>query len=454
MREGRVHPPSLILLAALLALPGTAYAQADTDALARAITAGDIPGARSALDAGTSPNQPLAYGESPLARAIETQEPAMVALLLEHGAKPNTADAEGLTPLALACERGSGVIVGQLLGARADVRKAGPDGSTPLAVCARFSSAETTARMLSMGAKADAPDTRGQTPLMWAASSGNVGAVGHLLKAGAKVNRIAAEGFTPLFFAIASGSVDATRALLEAGADAAHRGPENTSAVQLALYQKNWRAAELLVERGLVARADFAEHDRNGEQPLHAAAARGDEALVLLLLAKGADANGLTGPSRIKWVTEANFGMPPAPIPPTPPLLIAAQYGQVAAMKRLVAGGANPAFVAENGVNVVLAAASGRSAAALEEALALAPNANVANAKGATALHLVLDGGMHGQLAPMLRGLAAHGARPDIANQRGTTPAQMAEGGLATVKAVYDQVFGQKGAPVLASAHP
>jgi ankyrin repeat protein len=153
-------------------------------------------------------------------------------------------------------------------------------------------------------------------------------------------------------------------------------------------------------------------------------------------------------------VTEANFGMPPAPVPPTPPLLLAAQAGQIDAMKCLVAGGANRTFVAENGVNIALAAASGHSAAALEEALALAPNANVADAKGTTPLHLVIGGGMHDQLGAMLKVLAAHGAKPTLANARGTTPAQMAEGGLATVKAVYDQVFGQTAAPVLATNRP
>jgi len=429
---------------ALLASPVKAQTLAD------AIGGDDVTAARAALDRGANPNAPLDYGESPLARAVETQDPALVALLLERGAKPNMADVQGLTPLLLACERGSATIVAQLLNARADVLKTAPDGTAPLAACARFSTAETIARMLAMGAKADVPDSRGQTPLMWAASADNVAAITHLLKAGAGPNRVTKAGFTPLFFAIASGSVEATRALLEAGADAAHRGPENSSAMQLALYQRNWAAAALLAEH----RVDWAERDRNGQQPLHVAAQGGDETLVALLLAKGADPNGVTGPSRIKWVTEANFGMPPPPVPPTPPLFLAAQNGHIAAMKLLVAGGANPRFVAENGVNLVLAAAAGRSAVALEEALALAPGANVTDANGTTPLHLVLNGGMHAELAAMLRALAAHGAKPDIANKQGTTPAQMTEGGLATVKAVYDQIFGKESAPMLASAHP
>lgn len=443
------HPGSgpgrhiLAILAFLIATP------AHANTLSDALTAADPDALKAALAAGADANGPLPYGESPLARAVETQDPALVALLLQHGAKASVADAEGLTPLSLACERGSPAIVGQLLDARANLRRAAPDGTTPLAVCARFSSGGTVTRMLAMGARPDQADARGQTPLMWAASAGNVEAIAALLKAGAKANRVTGAGFTPLFFAIASGSGQATRAMLDAGADAAHRGPENTSALQLALYRKNWRAAEMLVEG-----ADLAERDRNGEQPLHVAAAGGDDALVGLLLARGAQVNGLTGPSRITWVTEANFGMPPPPVPPTPPLLLAARAGQAAVMKRLVANGADLRFVAEDGTNVVLAAAAGRDPAALEAALTLAPDANVRNKAGNTPLHLVVGDGMHDQLGAMLRVLAAHGARPGMANARGTTPAQMVQDGLATVKAVYDQVFGQKGTPVLANAHP
>lgn len=436
------------LLAGMIALACAAPARAD-DRLARAIGEGDGAETRLALDGVDRVNGRLAFGETPLARAVETQDPQLVTLLLARGAKPNAADAEGLTPLTLACERGGATIVGQLLDAGAKVRKAAADGTTPLAICARFSTGATVARMLAMGAKPDQVDARGQTALMWAASAGNVEAVGLLLAAGAQPNRTTREGFTPLFFAITGGAPEATKALLAAGADASHRGPENTSALQLALYQKNWPVAAMLAERG----ADLAERDRNGEQPLHVAAAAGDLALVSLLLRKGAAVNGLTGPSRITWVTEANFGMAPAPVPPTPPLLIAAQHGHAAIMAQLLASGAEPGFVAANGVNVLLAAASGTSAAALEAALRLAPDANVTNDKGATPLHKVLGSGMHADLEAMLRVLAAHGARPDIANLKGETPAQLADEGLATVKAVYVQVFGAIGTSVLATAN-
>jgi ankyrin repeat protein len=302
--------------------------------------------------------------------------------------------------------------------------------------------------MLAMSAPADKPDSRGQTPLMWAASAGNVEAMQALLKAGAKVNRVTGSGFTPLFFAIKSGSVPATQLLLDAGAKADLRGPEKTSAAQLAIYQHAYDVAALFVARG----ADVGERDRNGNQLLHAAATAGAMPLIEALLAGGADPNGLTGPSRITWVTEANFGQPPPPVPPTTPLLAAARKGQVEAMKRIAAAGGKPGFVEDNGTNVVLAAAIGGSAAALDYALSLAPDANVANADGATPLHLLVGGGTQPELGAMLRVLAAHGARVDIKNKSGVTAADMADGGLTEVKLVFRTVYPAEKGTTLASA--
>jgi ankyrin repeat protein len=426
-------------LLALLACMDVAQARAarDDHGLAQAIKANDIAGAQAALAEHADPNQKLAFGATPLAWAVNIQNPAMVQTLLTAAASPDRADADGITPLSLACELGSEDIIMQLLDAHAKVRVARPDGATPLAVCARFGPSVAVARMLADGAVPDSLDSRGQTPLMWAAASGRTEAVAVLLKAGADPNRVSHAAFTPLFFAIKSGSVPSTEALITAGAKTDYRGPENTSAAQLASYQKNYGAAALMVARG----ADVAERDRNGNQLLHGAAAGGDTALISLLLAKGADPNGLTGPSRITWVTEANFGMPPPPVPPTPPLLVAAANGQEAAMKLLLAAGANPQFVAADGTNIVLAAAKGGSAATLDFALSLAPDANVANANGATPLHLLVGGGIQPELEAMMRVLATHGARTDIKSKRGATAADMANNGLTEVKSIFLAVF-------------
>ncbi|KHK93280.1 ankyrin repeat domain-containing protein [Novosphingobium malaysiense] len=441
---------ALLLAATAMASAASAEPAGPAPDLPRAIAADDLSGAKAGLATGANPNAVFGYGESALARAVETQDAALVDLLLSHGAKPDTKDSEGFTPLILACERGNVEIVSALLDAKANVNTPMPDGTTPLAICARFSKTETVSRMLAMGAKPGSADARGQTPLMWAASTGNVETMALLLKADAQIDRTTEAGFTPLFFAIKSGVPEAAQLLLDAGADTAHRGPENTSALQLALYQKNWKAAAMLIERGA---ADLAERDRNGNQPLHAAAAGGDSELVALLLAKGADANGLTGPSRITWVTEANLGVPPPPVPPTPPLLTAAEHGRTDVMKLLADAGADKAFVAENGTNVVLAAAHSHSPASLERALSLAPDANVADAQGNTPLHVLLMGGFHSDLQAMFRVLADHGARTDIPNKKDMTAAQFAEKGLTTVREAYQHAFADTPSPMVAVSH-
>lgn len=430
---------ALSLLAFALCCGSAQARKADNGAdgaaeLARAIRADDLAATQAALGRGDA-NARLEFGATPLSLAVNTQDPALVAVLLAARAAPNTADDDGVTPLALACELGDAAIVGQLLDAHAAVRTATPDGTTPLAVCARFGPAKAVARMLALGAAPDTPDARGQTPLMWAASAGHVEAIGALIEAGADANRVSKGGFTPLFFAIKSNVPAATQALLAAGARADYRGPENTSALQLALYQHNYGAAALLVPG-----ADLGERDREGKTPLDAAAEGGDPALIGLLLAKGADPNALSGPSRIKWVTEANFGRPPPPVPPTPPLLWAAQGGHAAAMTLLLAHGADPKFAAADGTTVVLAAAKGGSDAALQVALAAAPNVDVANADGFTALHLLVGGRPTPELAAMMRTLAEHGARTDIKSKYGTQ-AEIAAKGLNEVKAIFLETF-------------
>ncbi|HEY6869906.1 MAG TPA: ankyrin repeat domain-containing protein [Novosphingobium sp.] len=430
------------MLSLALALTLAAAVPADPQ-LSAAIAADDVDGAEAALAAGADANALLDFGETPLARAVEAQDADLVAALLRHGARADGADASGLTSLALACERGGAAIVRQLLDAGADPHRPGAEGAAPLALCARFAPAETVSWLLARGAPADRPDPRGQTPLMWAAAAGRAEAVRLLLAAGARVGRVAKGGFTPLFFGIAGGNPEVARALIGAGADTAWRGPENTSALQLALYQKNWPVALLLVERdgGHLPPVDLAAVDRTGNRPLHVAAAAGEQELVAALLRAGADPNGLTGPSRIRWVTEANFGVAPPRVPPLSPLLVAAQAGQAGTMRQLVAAGADRSFVAANGTNVVLAAAAGRRAEALAYALELVPDANRADATGATPLHRVLAGGLYPGLEPMLRLLAAHGARTDLPDAKGVTAGKLAEDGLGPVRNLFHQVF-------------
>lgn len=448
-----MHKP---LLAALLlgaavpvwAAPAPATPSEADIALARAIEIGDEQAASAALAAHAAPNRRLAFGATPLMQAVDRQDAPMVGLLLAAGADANLADEEGLSPLTLACQLGSEAVLDRLLSApHLDTRAALPDGASALHICARYAPAPVVTRLLAAKLPVDKPDSRGETPLMWAAASGRNENMALLLKAGAKINAATPAGFTPLFFAIKSGVPEASAALLTAGADASHRGPKNTSALQLALYQQNWAAAAQLAQRLPDHSPLLAEKDDQGLPPLNAAAIGGDLALVQLLLAKGAQVNGLSGPSSITWVTEANFGMPPPPVPPTPPLLLAAQHGHAPVMKLLMEHGADPHFTASDGTNIVISAAEGGKADALALAIAVGPDVNLADSRGTTALHVLAGSAYSPDLAPMLALLHAHGARADLADKKGHTPAMVADNTLKAVKAAFNAAFPAPAAP-------
>ena len=113
-------------------------------------------------------------------------------------------------------------------------------------------------------------------------------------------------------------------------------------------------------------------------------------------------------------------------------------------MQLLLAAGAKPDFIAQDGTTLVLAAAQGSSAAALELALATMPaQVNLANAHGATPFHMLIGSGPQPELGPMMRILAAHGGRSDIKGKgkRATTAAEMALTGLSSVRAVFLATF-------------
>ena len=431
----RIRVSAGFATALLMMLPVMAAA-ADLPALIRS---GDHAGLARALAAGADANTRLPDGSLPLAWAVERQDAEAVRLLLDHGASVDDADpaANPFRPLLVACLYADDAVLGQLLDAGADVAITGRDGLPVLSVCAAHASAAMVERMIGAGAPVRGADANGQTPLMWAAAHGRVDTFTLLLRHGAAIRRRSAGGFTPLLFAIKSGSAAMANAALDAGADADDVAADGTSAVQLAMYQGNFGFAERLIERGV----DVHAFDLNGRQLLHAAVLADQPRLVRRLLAAGADVNALTRPSEVPWKYESNFRAGAYEWPPTPPLMLAAQQG-LAEMMRLLAGAkADTGWRSKDGDNLVLAAAGSGVADALDVALALAPDANVTNTRGETPLHRVLGRATGKSLDAMLAILAAHGARPDIANGAGRTALEIAQEEHFAGRAAFTALF-------------
>lgn len=419
-----------ILASAISLMSTMAVAAPADDDLMHAINTGDTTKVSQALKAGAKLNAQRPDGSLPLAWAAESQNPTLVKLLLDKGAKPDVVNEklqQNFTPLTVACQRGGPAIVAALLDAKADVNRTTNTGISPLALCAGYSSTAIVKRLLESGAKVDAADETGQTPLMWAATKGQLDTLQLLISKGADINRITPKGFTPLFFAMSSGNPQAPMVLLDAGADAGYVAPDGTNAVQMAIYQKQFAVADALIKRGV----DLNAYDRNGNQLLHAAVRNKQLQLVETLLAQGANPNSLTGTSAVVWRYEVNFTSRPYVTYPKSPLLLAAEIGATDIMRALVAGGADVNFRADDGTTLVLAAVSS-NAEALSLALSFAPDINIANNGGKTALHILLGYSFYmpftiEQLAVMFDVLAKHGANINLADSKGQTPLDIAK---------------------------
>lgn len=433
-------------LCTLALWPALAHASSSEDLLLGAIRSGDHAAAALQLQAGANPDHRQPDGSTLLAWAVDSQDPAMVQLLLAAGAKVDDNEHPAAAPLMMACDYGSPEVLELLLAAGASTTATRPDGISALALCAGHAPTAVVEKLVAGGAAVDAADADGQTPLMHAAASGNIDTIKLLLARGADANRVTAKGFTPLMFALTSGVTAAADTILDAGGAADYVAPNGTTIVQMAMYQGDYAFAARLAasERGV----DLAAFDRNGNQLLHAAVLAHQPELAELLLAKGADPNAMTDHSKVEWRFERNFTSRPYYMPLKPALVLAAERGDAEMMRVLAAAGADVNLRAEDGTSVVLAAAASGTLVALEAALEFAPDANVTNNDGDTPLHLLLNSsgrtdGTGAEYGPMMKLLAERGARPDLANKRGKTPAAIASEAPVEPHDAFIAAFGQ-----------
>lgn len=213
----------------------------------------------------------ISHASDTLAEAARTADVETSKLLLKGGADVNLPEPDGTTPLLWAVYHSSSDLVKVLLDAGADANLANDLDITPLLQASRFGDAEIISQLLASGARATGLNT--ETPLMAAARAGSVDAVQLLLDAGSDPNaREPADQQTALMWSVAEGHLDVTKQLLNAGAD-----PNLQARVSELSERKN---------------ADFPS---GGFAPLHWATRDGNEAMIDLLLANGADINARNG---------------------------------------------------------------------------------------------------------------------------------------------------------------
>ena len=315
-------------------------------------------------------------GATALAWAVHLGQRSMAEALLDAGANANTVDEYGETPLTLAAANGDGVLVQRLLDAGAKATATRWNGETALMIAAGAGSVEGVRQLVLHGADVNAADPRrGQTPLMWAAAEGHTDVVSALLEIGANAKAVSKAGFTALVFAVTKNDVESIDKLVAAG---------RRSELHATVGQQATAGGAGVPPHG----SDACAAGTRAPISLHATAAATRRciwprrsaivAVVKALLAKGADPNVRTPPSTQPAAGRGGGGgFRGGPSGEQTPLMMAARADHLETMRALVAGGADPSIRAQDGANVLMAAASGGRLPTVQYAYELDPHVDV-----------------------------------------------------------------------------
>jgi ankyrin repeat protein len=306
------------------------------------------------LAAGARPDRVTRYEVAPLALAAQNGNAALVDRLLAAGADPDTVSQEGQTALMTAARNGSVAAVRALLrrGAKVDPAESFR-GQTALMFAAGEGNTDAAELLLEFGAELNARSTGGYTPLLFAVRNNRHETVRFLLAQGADVNDRIPDGTSALSMAILNADFDLAALLLEAGADPNVPDPRGHP-----LHVVVW-----LHQPGKPP--DFA---MNGEDPRPVPRPRGKLShldMARMLLAKGADPNvaitwgdprfGTGGLARNP--PNLNIGRHYLTYEGATPFYLAARSGDEPMMRVLAAAGADPTMPNRFGVTPLMGAA-------------------------------------------------------------------------------------------------
>jgi len=358
---------------------GAAFAAgASNVSLVDAAKQGDRVAVQSWLNSHAKDAVAGAEGTAALVWAATRDDKDLADLLLRAGVEVKAANEFGATALYAASEHTDPAMVQKLLAAGADPNMALPSGETPLMVAANHGNLETVRALLAGGADPNAKESNGgHTAVMFALSQKQAVIIDELVKHGADANQASQTGFTPLMFAAQQGDADSARILIKAGAKANAAQPKTgLTALMIACAEAKAQTVDVLLDAG----ADANMRDRNGYAALHRAVRDSDYginlpekdailAIVKSLLKHGANPNQRIEQDKqlaadeIKRGANAFYGKRTALtvteilLQGSTPVVLAAEVGNIDAIKALVEAGADPNIPTEEGTTALTMAA-------------------------------------------------------------------------------------------------
>jgi ankyrin repeat protein len=438
-------------IALLFSSAGFAAAANDLP-LVEAMKNGDRAAVRSLIRQGVNVNAASADGTTALAWAAHRDDLEAADLLIRAHANVNRSTDYGVTPISLACTNRSAAMVERLLKAGANPNATLWTGETPLMTCARTGNVEAVKLLLSRGADPNVKENQqGHTALMRAVAEKHSDVARALIEGGADVRARSKGGFTALLFASQQGDVESARILLAAGADVNEASPQNGPALVVATASGREAFSIFLLENG----ADPNAADAYGVTALHYALPQGLASidsvtvifrpfeavlpdmpeLVKALLSRGANPNAQIAKDFPPY-SRSPYALLTSLTGATP-FLLATAAADVALMRTLLAGGADPHLTLRDGSTPLMIAAGvarvderrnqeedAKALDAVKVALELGMDVNDANARGRTALHGAASIGANA----IIQFLAEKGANLEAKDGQGNTPLRIATG--------------------------
>jgi len=469
MRRGFITAACGLLLAASVA---TVFAQGDLR-LVTALKNQNAATARALIRQRVDVNTPDVDGSTPLQWAAHWNDLDTVKALLSAGARPNAANRYGVTPLHEAATIGSTAIVAALLRAGAQADATYGEGETALMLASRAGSLESVKLLLEANADVNAAEKfRGQTALMLAANENHGPVVKTLLAAGARPNTRSVEytfqkltggaggiihdrpqgGITALTLAARQGALEAGAALIAGGADLAVEEPQyGFTALQTAIFNGHYAFARMLIEKGapvgdgsLYIAIEMRNLAKYTNRPNPPESENGVSAfdIAKLLVEKGADVNARYTKRVPPRQAQGEINVAPG----STALYRAVRAIDLASVKLLIDAGASPSLALNDGSTTVMAAAGLGAPRGGDEEVTEAgdrndpvdvmkllvekgADVNAVNDLGMTPLHYAVQRGAD----RVVEYLASKGARFDVKNKQGRTPADLARGRTATL---------------------